>query len=144
MHRLPIGGRLKTALGVIAFAACAGGVAPAFAAEPPPTTTIPTPTPVYCYQTADQNNTGSRYLLTNGFRDWWLDLPGAPEGYYAFRYRTHVEHQNWNGDHFVTDGEWDGVWGGPTNYIPESDYDTYYTLNGVCMNVTGFGFGSRS
>lgn len=143
MRRFPTGGKVKATLAVITVAVCAAGVAPAFADEPPPTGTAPGYSPTYCYKNADQSDNGTRYVLTNGYVDWWLDLPDVPKGYYALRYRTHVAHQNWDGDQYVTDNEWEGVWGGPTNLVSEKDFQHYYSFNGACKNITGFGYGVR-
>lgn len=142
MRQFPIGGRFKTALGVIAVAAVAASAAPAFADEPPPTDVVRSRQPLYCLQDAPGNTALPRYRLTDGYGEWWDGLPGTPEGYTAFRFSAHVAHQNWDSDQnqWVVDGEWDNVWGGPTNYIPLKDKE-YYTISGACLRITGYPIG---
>jgi hypothetical protein len=147
MRQLPTGGRFKAALGVIAVVAVAASAAPAFAddpasGDPAPTTTAPAYGPAYCLQDAPENTALPRYLLTNAYVDLWDGLPGTPEGYRGLRYRTHVAHQHWDSDQsqWVIDGEWDNVWGGPTNYVPSGARD-YFKVEGACQNITGYPIG---
>lgn len=142
MRLLTTGGKVKAALGVIAVAVVAAGAAPAFADDPTPTLTRPAKSAVYCLQDAPENSALPRYYVTNIYVDVWDNLSAIPAGDIALRYRAHVAHQYWdkNQSQWVVDGDWDSVWGGPTNYVSATDL-SYYNPVSTCQNISGYPVG---
>jgi hypothetical protein len=129
------------ASGVAAVAAAA--TAPAHATDSLPSLTYG-PMGFYCYANADYSG-ATRYHLTNVYIDEW-DLPSdaqsTPVTREAIRYRYHVSRQHWDGSQYLAEGDWEGFWGGPDQYVPISN--SYSTPNGVCKNITGSDFGIRA
>jgi hypothetical protein len=137
MRKFPASGKFKITLGVIAVAIPAAVAAPAFAADPQ-SGSYPFLSDVFCYKNADSQNNGDRYFLSeaNGFVDYWDNYPGTPPGYRGLGYRAYVVHQNWDGSQYVADNDWNGSWGGSSNYVPITP--DYWRITDICRNLTGY------